>query len=187
MTIPAPCLGALQIIRGPRNISNATLGGSAMFECIIDNEHIIPRWNIAGRDYDVSSLPIRHSYQQNSFSKVLTVSPLVQEMNNSCFYCYILFNGGRMESTAAKLIIQSIPIQASSFQFQLQSTTSLSSSSSSSSLSALPSSLAHVLPRSTPGTMLLSATFHVPLSVIPITDSNVDYSSHDDLIRKHLL
>ena len=121
------CLGTFQILRGPLNISNATLGGSARFECIINDEDVAPRWNIARRDYDVATLPNEHSYQQNSFSKVLTVSPLQQQMNNTYYYCYIFsLLTGRLESSRAKLIIRSTPVHFSSWQFT-ESATSASS------------------------------------------------------------
>ena len=102
-------IGALEIIRGPQTIFNATVGGSASFECIINDEYYIPRWNIGGRDYDVTTLPIGHYYEQESYSKILTVRPVLQLMNNTCFYCYLSLPGGRQESSRAKLIIYSDP------------------------------------------------------------------------------
>ncbi|CAI8033942.1 hypothetical protein GBAR_LOCUS19133, partial [Geodia barretti] len=77
-------LGA-EIISGPQTVSNATLGGTASFECIINSELALPRWNINGIDYTVTRLPAGFQFESDSFSKVLTVSPVQQEMNNWCF------------------------------------------------------------------------------------------------------
>ena len=97
----------MEIIRGPLNVSNATVGGVANFECILSSESTSPRWNINGIDFTVTNLPTDFHFESNSNSKVLTVNPVRQEMNNSCIYCFLLFIGGRVESTRAKLIIQS--------------------------------------------------------------------------------
>ena len=107
-------LAGVEIIRGPLNVSNATVGGVANFECILSSESTSPRWNINGIDFTVTNLPTGYDFECNSNSKVLTVNPVRQEMNNSCIYCFLLFIGGRVESTRAKLIIQS-PTETSSY------------------------------------------------------------------------
>ena len=107
-------LAGVEIIRGPLNVSNATVGGVANFECILSSESTSPRWNINGIDFTVTNLPTGYEFESNSNSKVLTVNPVQQNMNNSCIYCFLLFIGGRVESTRAKLIIQS-PTETSSY------------------------------------------------------------------------
>ena len=96
----------IEIVGDPQTIPNATIGGTASFECIINSETVLPSWNINGIDFSVTELPPGVSFDSNSFSKVLTVSPVTKEMNNSCFYCFLLLINGREESSRAKLIIR---------------------------------------------------------------------------------
>ena len=97
----------MQIIGSPRTVTNATLGGTALFECILDSVFALPAWNINGNDYQVTKLPLGHTFISESYSKVLLVGPLNAAMNNSCYYCYVVnYQGIRLESSRAKLIIQ---------------------------------------------------------------------------------
>ena len=94
-------------MRGPQTVPNATLGGTASFECIINSDFVLPRWNINGIGFTITHLPSGFYFENNLHSKVLTVNPVQQEMNNTCIYCYLLLYDGRIESSAqAKLIIQ---------------------------------------------------------------------------------
>ena len=99
-------MAGVEIIRGPETVTNATVGGIAKFVCIINSESDLPWWNIDGYDIDVTNLPPGLQFESNGFSKILTVNPVLQVLNNSCFYCYLLFYDSRIESLRAKLIIQ---------------------------------------------------------------------------------
>ena len=104
----------VEITRGPLNVSNAIVGGTASFECILNSTSLFPRWNINGYNFTVTNLPVGFQFESNSYSKVLTVNPVRQEMNNWCFYCFIIFSSERIESSRAKLTIQS-PTETSSY------------------------------------------------------------------------
>ena len=99
---------AVKIVRGPQTVPNATLGGTASFECIINSDSVLPRWSINGIGFTITHLPSGFYFENNLHSKVLTVNPVQQEKNNTNIYCYLLLYDGRIErSTQAKLIIQS--------------------------------------------------------------------------------
>lgn len=100
------------IVSGPHSISNASLGSSVRFECVMSSENIYPSWNIDGTDYQITDLPSGYDFMSISYSKVLILNSVQQEMNNSCYYCYVVTLEGRMESERAKLIIQ-LPTTAS--------------------------------------------------------------------------
>ena len=119
-TYPLSLTGILDITSSPQTIPNATVGDTARFECRLNSVSASPGWNINGRDYLVSHLPSSYSFVSDSYSKILIVNQVHQDMNNTCIYCYILRYNGRVESSRAKLIIQ--PLVSSSI-----STYSLSS------------------------------------------------------------
>ena len=96
----------MEIIRGPLNVSNAVIGGTASFECILSSASQFPRWNINGIDFTVTNLPTGFEFESHSYSKVLTVNPVRQEMNNSVFSCFLLFLYERKESARATLVIK---------------------------------------------------------------------------------
>lgn len=97
---------SVEITSGPRSVTNATVGGNATFECILSSESVSPSWNINGIDYQVTDLPFGYVFRSVSFSKRLIVSSLVEEMNNTSIFCYILTFFGGQESVPAKLIIK---------------------------------------------------------------------------------
>ena len=119
-------LAGVEIIRGPLN-ATAIVGDTASFECILNSTSLFPRWNINGTDFTVTNLPVGFDFESNSYSKVLTVNSVRQEMNNWCFYCFLAFINGRVESTRAKLIIQSPP-KTSSYYSMAFTATSISPS-----------------------------------------------------------
>ncbi|CAI8033941.1 hypothetical protein GBAR_LOCUS19133, partial [Geodia barretti] len=129
---------------------------TASFECIINSELALPRWNINGIDYTVTRLPAGFQFESDSFSKVLTVSPVQQEMNNWCFYCFLLFVDDRVESTRAKLIIPP-PIVTPTYSISSQSTVS------------------STLPLSTHFSTLVSKS--IPLHTTPVLDNTKGSSS----------
>ena len=97
----------MEIVRGPQTVPNATIGGSARFECVIDSDSVLPRWNINGYGYTITHLPDGFYFENNFHSKVLIINPVQQKMNNTIIYCYLEFFNGRVErSTQAELIIQ---------------------------------------------------------------------------------
>ena len=96
----------MAITSGPETITDAILGGTARFECIVSSTSYNPGWNINGDDYRIAHLPSGFSSESNSYSRVLIVNPVQQEMNNTCVYCYLLFYNNRQESSRAKLIVQ---------------------------------------------------------------------------------
>ena len=105
----------MEIVSGPQTAPNATIGGSARFECIIDSDSVLPWWNINGYGYTVTHLPDGFYFENNFHSKMLIINPVQQEMNNTIIYCYLVLNGQVEKSTEAKLIIQSpTPIYYSS-------------------------------------------------------------------------
>lgn len=79
----------MHITRSPQTISNATLGSTVRFECQINSTSLFPQWNINGRDYIVTDLPLGYEFKSVSYSKVLIVSPVEQAMNNSVYYCFL--------------------------------------------------------------------------------------------------
>ena len=98
----------VQINFSPQSISNAPLGGTARFNCILSSETAYPAWNINGKDYLVTDLPLGYMYtfSSDSYSNELIVGPLNMAMNNSCYYCYVInYQGRRQESAQAKLTI----------------------------------------------------------------------------------
>ena len=97
---------AQEIIRGPLTVADASVGGQARFECILKTESLYPWWSIDGMNFSVTRLPIGFKFENNGASKVLVVDPVKQELNNSCFLCYVVSpDGSRGESSPAKLII----------------------------------------------------------------------------------
>ena len=97
---------AQEIIRGPLTVTDASVGGQARFECILKTESLFPWWSIDGMNFSVTRLPIGFKFENNRTSKVLVVDPVEQELNNSCFLCYVVSpDGSREESSPAKLII----------------------------------------------------------------------------------
>ena len=117
----------IEIVSGPLTVSNALLGDIARFECVLSSEDFTPRWNINGTDFTVSSLPPGFLFESHSTLKVLIVNPVKQELNNTCFYCFLLLINARAESPPAKLIIQP-PLATRSFSSssrQPQATSSL--------------------------------------------------------------
>ena len=80
--------GELQsaISKGPLN-ATAIVGDTASFECILSSTSLFPRWNINGTDFTVTNLPVGFDFESNSYSKVLTINPVRQEMNKSLFSC----------------------------------------------------------------------------------------------------
>ena len=108
----------MEIVRGPLTVPNATIGGTASFECILNSVSAFPLWNINGVDYVVTLLPPGFDFERTSYSNVLSVSPVQPHMNNTCVYCSLLFiNDRRVESSRAKLIIPPpIPSYSSSWQ-----------------------------------------------------------------------
>ena len=107
----------VEIVRGPQTVPNATLGGTASFECIINSDFVLPRWSINGIGFTITHLPSGFYFENNLHSKVLTVNPVQQEMNDTCIYCYLLFYDGRIERSAqAKLIIQPPTLSYTSIQ-----------------------------------------------------------------------
>ena len=117
----------IEIVSGPLTVSNALLGDIARFECVLSSEDLTPRWNINGTDFTVSSLPPGFQFESHSTLKVLIVNPVKQELNNTCFYCFLLLINARAESPPAKLIIQP-PLATRSFSSssrQPQATSSL--------------------------------------------------------------
>ena len=158
-----PLIPGAEIIRGPQTVSNATLGGTASFECIINSELALPRWNINGIDYTVTRLPAGIQFESNSFYKVLTVSSVQQEMNNWCFYCFLLFvNDDRVESTRAKLIIPP-PIVTPTYSISSQST------------GIAATAISSTLPLSTHFSTLVSKS--IPLHTTPVLDNTKGSSS----------
>lgn len=97
----------VDIISGPVTVPNAILGGIAQFECVLNDEYTLARWNINDVDYSVTSLPLGYYFDVNSFTNILIVNPVREEHNNTCVYCYVRqLNNQRSESSRAKLIIQ---------------------------------------------------------------------------------
>ena len=70
----AASAAAVEIVRGPQTVPNATIGGSAKFECIIDSDSVLPWWNINGYGYTVTHLPDGFYFENNFHSKVLTIN-----------------------------------------------------------------------------------------------------------------
>ena len=102
---------AQEIIRGPLTVTDASVGGQARFECILKTESLFPWWRIDGINFSVTHLPMGIEFENNGASKVLVVDPVKQELNNSCFLCYVVSpDGSREESSPAKLIIPPPPI-----------------------------------------------------------------------------
>ena len=98
----------MEIIRGPLTVYDALIGGTAHFECIINSVSVFPRWNIDGIDFTVTNLPVGFEFESDSYSKILTLDPVREEMNNSVFYCFLQQINSRLESTKAKLIIPAL-------------------------------------------------------------------------------
>ena len=98
-------VAGVETIRGPLN-ATAIVGSTASFECILSRTSLFPWWNINGIDFTVTNLPTGFEFESNSYSYVLTVSPVQQEMNNSRFSCFLLFLNGRKESAHATLVIK---------------------------------------------------------------------------------
>ena len=94
----------MRIVSGPVSVTNATLGGTARFECMLSNRYSYPAWNIDENDYDVTDLPLGYEFKSEGYSKILIVEPLQQAMNNTCYYCFVETYEGRQESSRAKLI-----------------------------------------------------------------------------------
>ena len=141
-------------------MSNATVNGSASFECIIDSESALPRWNINGIDYTVTRLPAGFDFESNYFSKVLIVSSVQPEMNNWCFYCFLLFVDGRVESSRAKLIIP-LPVATPSYSIRSQQT------GTPGGLSPLP----------LPATVSTTVSTHSPLQTVNSIENTRESSS----------
>ena len=99
------CTDAVFIVQDPENVTNATLGSTIRFECVMSRQSFFPGWNINGIDYAVTDLPLGHSFMRESYTMILIVGPLQMAMNNSCYYCYLENFEGREESSRAKLII----------------------------------------------------------------------------------
>ena len=101
--------GNLQITSSPQTVSNATLGSTVRFECQTSTASALPEWNINGRDYRVTELPLGYRYESILNSKVLIVSPVEIAMNNSVYYCVLTFYTPegyvRVESERAMIII----------------------------------------------------------------------------------
>ena len=132
--------GVLDITSSPQTVSNATLGSTARFECRLNSVSAYPGWNINGHDYLVSHLPSGYTFVSESYSKILIVNQVQQEMNNTRIYCYIILYNGRVESSRAKLIIQ---LLVSSFSYQSTRSVWYSSSQKSSSALTLSSKSIH--------------------------------------------
>ena len=103
-------VGSVQILSGPQSVTNATLGGTVRFECVISSITVLPGWNINGTDYRIADLPSGYRFENVEESKVLIVSPVVMALNNSVYFCYILTYSTsqgfhRINSTTATLTI----------------------------------------------------------------------------------
>ncbi|CAI8035191.1 hypothetical protein GBAR_LOCUS19765, partial [Geodia barretti] len=117
----------IEIVSGPLTVSNALLGDIARFECVLSSEDLTPRWNIMEPISRFHLFHLVFQFESHSTLKVLIVNPVKQELNNTCFYCFLLLINARAESPPAKLIIQP-PLATRSFSSssrQPQATSSL--------------------------------------------------------------
>ena len=137
-----------------------------------------PRWNINGTDFTVTNLPVGFQFERNSYSKVLTVYSVRQEMNNWCFYCFLLLtSSGRVESTRAKLIIRS-PTETSSYYTFRSTASSITTNISPSVVIRLATGIGVSTPTAYPPALSSAVpTFHseVPTfhSEVPTSDSQL--------------
>ena len=137
-----------------------------------------PRWNINGTNFTVTNLPVGFQFERNSYSKVLTVNPVRQEMNNWCFYCFLLLtSSGRVESTRAKLIIRS-PTETPSYYTFRSTASSVTPNISPSVVIRLATGISVSTPAAYPPALSSAVpTFHseVPTfhSEVPTSDSQL--------------
>lgn len=101
-------LGSIEIVRGPVTVSNATIGGTVRFECVLSTDSFYPYWNIDGTDYTPVYIPAAYTYSSNSNEYYLTISTVQESMNNTCFYWFLQLYRDRVNSLPAKLIIPSL-------------------------------------------------------------------------------
>lgn len=84
------------------------------FDCQISDPLVSPRWNINGRDYRISDLPLGHEY----VSQMLIIYPVKASMNNSVYYCYVFDSTSEgvveVKSSRAMLIIPPLHTEYSS-------------------------------------------------------------------------
>lgn len=106
LLFPLVILGTVQIVNGPQSILNATLGQTVWFDCILNSEYDDPAWNIDGIDYQTTDLPLGYAFLSSLYSNKLILNSTREEMNNTCYFCYLLTFEGRQESEIAKLTIQ---------------------------------------------------------------------------------
>lgn len=76
------------------------------FKCITEGTVSPPDWDINGRDYRVTELPLYHEYHSEGY---LEITPITLSMNNSIYFCYYKpYVDGRfvtIESDHATLVI----------------------------------------------------------------------------------
>lgn len=105
-------IGNVQITSSPQTVTNATLGSTVRFECQTSTTSAIPGWNINGKDYRVTELPLGYDFESIQNSKVLIVSPVEIAMNNSVYFCYLTYFANeehkRTESERATMVIQAL-------------------------------------------------------------------------------
>lgn len=80
-------IDSITIIDGPKSVTNASVDGSVDFNCITEGAASPPIWNINGRDYRVTELPLNHKYYSEGY---LEITPISLSMNNSMYFCYYL-------------------------------------------------------------------------------------------------
>ena len=146
-----------------------------------------PRWNINGTDFTVTNLPVGFNFKRNSYSKVLTVNSVRQEMNNWCFYCFLLLrSSGRVESTRAKLTIRSPTETSSYFKFRSTASSITTTNISPSVVIRLATGISVSTPAVYPPTLSSAVpTFH---SEVPTSDSQFPAGENpttSPLVRKY--
>lgn len=76
------------------------------FKCITEGTTSPPSWNINGRDYRMTELPLNHKYYSEGYLEITQISLAI---NNSEYYCfYEPYIDGvfiRIESVHATLLI----------------------------------------------------------------------------------